>query len=85
MNPTIITIAMIAAFIVGGIIGLIVSAKQPDSDRISSVEYQRFQAQAKETARIAHGGGPLIPDKSVYEIIREGAEKHPLSLPKIDF
>ena len=43
MNHTIITIATIASLIAGGIIGLIVSAKQSTPDQISPSEYQRFQ------------------------------------------
>ena len=85
MNPTIITIATIASFIASGIIGLIVSAKQPDPHQISSAEYQRFLSQTQKASQIAHGGGPSIPDKPVYKIIREGAEKNPLVFPKIDF
>ena len=85
MNLTIFTIATIASFIIGGIIGLIVSAKQPDPYKISSSELSKYQSQSKETSQIAHGGKTLILNKSVYEIIREGAEKHPLSFPKIDF
>ena len=85
MNVTVFIIATIASFVTGGIIGLIVSAKQPDPYKISSSELRKYQSQAKETAQVAHGGGSLISDRSVDEIIREGAEKHPLSFPKIDF
>lgn len=89
MNATIVLITYLVAFAIGSIIGVVIGirkSKQPQYHSVlTTTEYNEYMAQSKQSASVAHGGGELCPDKTLSEIISNGAKENKLVFPNIDF
>lgn len=87
MNTSFILMAYITMFVVGAIIGIVVGVKEPTINTHHSVltkkEYEKFLSQSKQSAAIAHGGGKLCPDKTLFEVICNGAENSNFKFPDL--
>ncbi len=89
MNASVVLIVYIVMVVIGVIIGIIVGFHEPIIDPNRSVltrkEYDKYMSQSKRAASVAHGGGKLIPDKDVLEVVAEGAKDSNFKFPEIDF
>ena len=87
MNVTVILVVYISALVIGCIVGIVVGIKEPVKDKYRSVltteEYYQYIEQSQRAAAIAHGGGKLCPDKTTFEVIKEGAKNPKFKFPDL--
>ena len=87
MNISVVLIAYVIMFVVGCIIGMIISFKAPIVDNKRSVltteEYNRYLLQSKQSAAVVHCGSKLCPDKTIMELINDGAAGSNLKFPDL--
>lgn len=88
MDTSIVLIAYLIMLFIGVGIGAIVAICAPTINTSKSIltkkEYEKFVSQSRQAASVAHGGGKICPEKTIFEVIEEGARDSNFEFPAID-